>query len=113
PLAPGRAVAGDCGPLLNRVLRGAPMWVRGLVSFLAVAAFAAACAGADEAAEQDESEELSDSLRARAGETTVWMDRSPARVGDRFPIHGSASRNLTGGNAFVFDDPYGELTISG
>src|SRR3569623_168812 len=43
----------------------------------------------------------------RAGDTTLSVARDVARRGDTFVLRGKASRNLTGGNAFVNADPYG------
>ncbi len=48
-------------------------------------------------------------VSVRAGETTLWIRRDVARVGDRYVLRGRTSRNLTDGNGFVFDDPYGDF----
>src|SRR5687767_4804851 len=46
-------------------------------------------------------------LRARAGETTVWIGDRLVRRGSELIASGRTSRNLTGGTVFVFDDVYG------
>ncbi len=43
----------------------------------------------------------------RAGDTTLSVARAVARRGDTFVLRGKTTRTLTGGNAFVNDDPYG------
>ncbi|MEO8705408.1 MAG: hypothetical protein ABI867_35530 [Kofleriaceae bacterium] len=48
-------------------------------------------------------------LRVRAGDTTLWIDRAIERVGADFVVHGRTSRNITDGNAFIFDDVFGEF----
>jgi hypothetical protein len=48
-------------------------------------------------------------LEVRAGDTTLWIRRAVARVGDSFVLHGRTSRTLVGGTGFVFDDPYGDF----
>ncbi len=49
-------------------------------------------------------------LNVRAGDTTLWIRHDVTRSGDNFVLHGRTSRNLTGGNGFVFDDPYGDFS---
>ena len=46
----------------------------------------------------------------RAGDTTLSVSRDVARRGDTFVLRGKTSRNITGGNAFVNDDPYGAFS---
>jgi hypothetical protein len=55
----------------------------------------------------EENEALTETLRARAGDTTLWVDRYVERRGDRFDIRARTSRNLTEGTGFIFDDVYG------
>jgi hypothetical protein len=43
----------------------------------------------------------------RAGDTTLWVGKSLVHRGDDFVLRGRTSRNLTDGNAFIFDDVYG------
>jgi hypothetical protein len=49
-------------------------------------------------------------LSLRAGETTVWVQQVLARKGDAWVLHGRTSRNLQGGNAYVFDDVFGDFS---
>lgn len=54
-------------------------------------------------------------LRVRTGDTTLWMtkllERRETADGAVFALRGRASRNLTDGTGFVFDDPYGDFAI--
>lgn len=54
-------------------------------------------------------------LTVRAGETSVWVDKVITRDtrdgAEGVVLHGRASRNLTGGFAFVLDDPYGQYDV--
>lgn len=75
-----------------------------------------ACASDDNALETDDLEATDDGkadgsgeLRVRASDTTLWVDRALERRGELFVLHGRASRNLTDGNAFIFDDVFGEF----
>lgn len=65
---------------------------------------------APEALDGEKADAVSE-LRVRAGDTTVWTDRDLVRRGDTFVLEGRSSRNLTGGMAFVFDDPYGAFEV--
>src|SRR3569623_1200731 len=47
----------------------------------------------------------------RAGDSTLSVARDVARRGVTFVLRGKTSRNLTGGNAFVNDDPYGAFAL--
>lgn len=83
----------------------------------------AACA-ADPAVETDEvtpddagkADYLSE-LRVRAGDTTLWADRLlvPRRRDgrDEWVLSARASRNVTDGLSFVFDDVVGEFAVAG
>lgn len=62
-----------------------------------------------EAPDDDGKVDSASELSVRASETTLWMNRSLERRGNAFVLRGRTSRNLTDGNAFVFDDPYGEF----
>ena len=77
----------------------------------------AACTGGDDEIATDDIEAAEDGkadaateLRVRAGDTTLWVDRVLERRGDLLVLHGRTSRNITSGNAFVFDDVYGDFT---
>ncbi|MGE0872810.1 MAG: hypothetical protein AB7P03_29920 [Kofleriaceae bacterium] len=52
-------------------------------------------------------------LKVRTGETSVWMtkqlERRETADGPLFVLRGRASRNITSGTGFVFDDPYGDF----
>jgi hypothetical protein len=45
----------------------------------------------------------------RVAGTTLSVSRTLERRGDTFVLRGKTSRTLTGGNGFVFDDPYGDF----
>ena len=60
----------------------------------------------DEAGKADSATELS----VRAGDTTLWVGRTLEKRGNAWILRGRTSRTLTGGHAFVFDDPFGEWT---
>lgn len=45
----------------------------------------------------------------RAGDTTLWVQKSLIRRGDDFVLRGRTSRNLTDGRGFIFDDVYGDF----
>lgn len=67
--------------------------------------------------EVDGKADAASELRVRAGDTTVWMAATLVRrVGDQGPeyaLRGRTSRDLLGGNAYVFDDVYGEFGLRG
>lgn len=54
-------------------------------------------------------------LAVRAGETSLWVNKAITRDtregADGLVLRGRTSRNLTDGNGFVFDDPYGAFAI--
>lgn len=91
-----------------------------LVSLMLFTALASACAADDselsetgdveatddEAGKADAASELS----VRAGDTTLWVSRTLEKRGNAWILRGRTSRTLTGGHAFVFDDPFGEWT---
>ena len=90
----------------------APMF-RTLALVLAVAACAE---GGDSvldetevSAEVDTKADASSELSVRAGETTLWVNKTVARRGDLFVLRGRTSRNLTDGRGFIFDDVYGDF----
>lgn len=60
----------------------------------------------DEAGKADSATELS----VRAGDTTLWVQKTLEKRGNAWILRGRTSRNLTGGFSFVFDDPFGEWT---
>ncbi len=62
-----------------------------------------------EAAADDGKVDSASELSVRVSETTLWITRSLERRGNLFVVRGRTSRNLTDGNAFVFDDPYGDF----
>ena len=84
-------------------------------TWLLVFALAAACTDDDlvletddvEATEDDGKGDLAGELRVRASDTTLWVERFLERRGDAFVLHGRTSRNITSGNAFIFDDVFG------
>jgi hypothetical protein len=45
----------------------------------------------------------------RVSGTTLSVSRTLERRGDTFVLRGKTSRSLSGGNGFVFDDPYGDF----
>jgi hypothetical protein len=45
----------------------------------------------------------------RVAGTTLSVSRTLERRGDTFVLRGKTSRTMTGGNGFVFDDPYGDF----
>ncbi len=52
-------------------------------------------------------------LKLRTGETSVWVTKELVRReganGPEVVLRGRASRNVTGGQSFVIDDPYGDF----
>ncbi|HUS28045.1 MAG TPA: hypothetical protein VMZ53_06035 [Kofleriaceae bacterium] len=80
-----------------------------------MAVVVAACAeGGDSIV--DEAEVSADSkvdaaseLTVRAGDTTLWVNKTVARRGDLYVLRGRTSRNLTDGRGFIFDDVYGDF----
>ncbi len=72
---------------------------------------------AESVAAADGKADASSELRVRAGDTTVWMTTALARVeddrGPAFVLRGRASREVTDGNAYIFDDVYGEFGLRG
>lgn len=86
----------------------APRMLRDRLLVSSLLLLLAACGEPSDETEIDEGEALTETLRAREGDTTVWVDRYVARRGDSFAIHGRTSRNLTEeGTGFIFDDIYG------
>jgi hypothetical protein len=93
------------------------------LSFVLAALIAIPACGVDTDLETDEAElpdgegkaDAVTELSVRAGETTLWVDRVIVRDtregSDGLVLNGRASRNLTDGFAFVFDDPYGAFAI--
>lgn len=86
------------------------------VRWLLVFACAAACATDAEpelvtddleVPDEDGKADVSNEVRVRVGDTTLWVDRWLERKGDAFVLNGRTSRNITRGNAFVFDDVFG------
>ncbi len=87
-----------------------------------------ACAGEDSfvddevevGADDDGKADADSELRVRTGDTTVWMTKTLARKdpsgsgdNDVFTLRGHASRTVTDGMGFVFDDPYGDFAKTG
>lgn len=72
---------------------------------------------AESVAAADGKADATSELRVRAGDTTVWMTTALARVedsrGPAFVLRGRASREVTDGNAYIFDDVYGEFGLRG
>ncbi|MBA3819352.1 MAG: hypothetical protein H0X17_10700, partial [Deltaproteobacteria bacterium] len=62
-----------------------------------------------EVGEEDAKTDSASELRLRVADTTLWLDRAVVRRGDLFVLGGRTSRNLTDGNAFIFDDVYGDF----
>jgi hypothetical protein len=85
--------------------------------YLALVFVVAACAeGGDSLVDETEvSPELetkadtATELSVRAGDTTLWVNKSVARRGDLYVLRGRTSRTLTDGNGFIFDDVYGDF----
>jgi len=92
-----------------------------LADLLLTSVLASACATtADpaldeiEVGEDDTGKADADSeLRVRTGDTSIWMMRDLARRetvdGPLFVLRGRASRNITDGLGFIFDDVYGDF----
>ncbi len=93
-----------------------------LAYLLLTSALVSACATTDDAdlteievGEDDEAgkADADSELRVRTGDTTIWMTRDLARRetadGPLFVLRGRASRNITDGLGFVFDDVYGDF----
>jgi hypothetical protein len=78
--------------------------------------FLAACAADGVTTEQvdvaidDGKADTATEASIRTGDTTLWVTKSLTRRGDDFVLRGRTSRNLTDGNAFIFDDVYGAFT---
>jgi hypothetical protein len=64
-------------------------------------------------ADDDGKADTASELKVRTGETSVWMtkqlERRETPDGVVFALRGRASRNVTDGMGFVFDDPYGDF----
>ena len=58
---------------------------------------------------EDDKSDAATELRVRVGDTTLWMDKALVRRGDDLVLSGRASRNITDGRAFIFDDIYGDF----
>ena len=52
-------------------------------------------------------------LRVRVGETSVWITRALTRVGPNYVLRGRASRTITDGLGWIWDDPYGDYASRG
>jgi hypothetical protein len=50
--------------------------------------------------------------KVRVGGTSLWVRNQLAVDDGVLVLHGRTSRNLVDGNAFVFDDPYGDFAIA-
>jgi hypothetical protein len=63
--------------------------------------------------EDDGKADATTEIRVRTGETSVWMTKEIARretpEGPLLVLRGRASRNVTDGMGFVFDDPFGDF----
>jgi hypothetical protein len=63
--------------------------------------------------ELDTKADASSELSVRAGETTLWVNKTLARRdgvnGPEYVLRGRTSRNITDGRGFIFDDVYGEF----
>lgn len=92
-----------------------------LAPLVLISALISACAATDdtdlteiEVGEDDAGKADTDSeLRVRTGDTTIWMTRDLTRRetagGPLFVLRGRASRDITDGLGFIFDDVYGEF----
>ncbi len=92
-----------------------------LAYLLLTSLLASACATTDEpdtdeieVGEDDTGKADADSeLRVRTGDTTIWMTKDLLRRetagGPELVLRGRASRNVTEGMGFIFDDPYGDF----
>ncbi|MGE0551549.1 MAG: hypothetical protein AB7O24_17875 [Kofleriaceae bacterium] len=69
-----------------------------------------------EATGDDGKADAASELKVRTGETSVWMTKQLVRRetpdGAMFVLRGRASRTITDGTGFVFDDPYGDFAIN-
>src|SRR5262245_39481547 len=84
-------------------------------SFVIAALLVSACADAGDVdtAETEVSPELkSDTateISVRAGDTTLWVNKSVALRDGVFVLRGRTSRTLTDGRGYIFDDIYGDF----
>src|SRR5688572_19360103 len=62
-----------------------------------------------EATGDDDKADAATELRVRVADTTLWVDKALSRRGDLIVLEGRASRNVTDGRAFIFDDVYGDF----
>ncbi|MDQ3341903.1 MAG: hypothetical protein M4D80_42700, partial [Myxococcota bacterium] len=63
----------------------------------------------DEVEATDDKADSSTELRVRVADTTLWMDKALVRRGDDIVLSGRTSRSITDGQAFIFDDIYGDF----
>ena len=63
----------------------------------------------DDVEATDDKADASTELRVRVADTTLWMDKALERRGDLIVLSGRASRNISDGRAFIFDDIYGDF----
>ncbi|HTL31946.1 MAG TPA: hypothetical protein VL326_02410 [Kofleriaceae bacterium] len=59
--------------------------------------------------ELDTKVDAASELTVRAGDTTLWVNKTISRRGDLYVLRGRTSRNLTDGHGFIFDDVYGDF----
>lgn len=78
-----------------------------LILLAACATDAATTADVDVAIADEVKADTATEASVRAGDTTLWVQKSLARRGDDFVLRGRTSRNLTDGRGFIFDDVYG------
>jgi len=77
----------------------------------------AACAGAGDvdtnevevSPELDTKADATSELSVRAGDTTLWVNKTIALRGDTLVLRGRTSRNITDGRGYIFDDIYGQF----
>lgn len=72
--------------------------------------FLVACATTGDDSTETDADVTASDLSVRAGDTSITVTKLIVRTGDTFTLRGKTSRNLTDGNGFVFDDPYGDFT---
>lgn len=95
--------------------------MRRLLLLALITATAAACVDAAEAPLTDEVTAPDDDgkadapteLRVRVGDTSVWITRALTRTGSNYVLRGRASRTITDGLGWIWDDPYGEYASRG
>jgi hypothetical protein len=87
------------------------MRARWLLALSILSACAAEDLVTDEVQATDDGKaDASSELKVRVSDTSLWVTSALERRGDAFVLRGRTSRTISDGNAFVFDDVYGDFT---